>query len=180
MHSLHHSQIRFSRGMPNFSCPNASPALHQLQANASNMPDESKATNCAYYRFVQTRGICPINTLAVDHRFRAHSAAMMGRMIANAVGALTSEGAAAERLDVVKTSWKLMSEELKQFEAFTCGTSSGSANVTSTHWSLVSILIPNFPKDWFLAYVVYGSTMLCCFNDLYRHIVSDAERHIRR
>jgi len=40
--------------------------------------------------------------------------------------------ASAERLDVVKTSWKLISEELKQLLELTSATSSGLANVTST------------------------------------------------
>ena len=43
------------------------------------------------------------------------------------------EKSAAERLLVLKTSSKLMSDEFWQFVAFTSGTSLGSANVMSAH-----------------------------------------------
>ena len=45
-----------------------------------------------------------------------------------------------ERLRVVKTSSKPMLLELKQFEALTSGTSTGSARVTSAHYVRVSSL----------------------------------------
>lgn len=35
-----------------------------------------------------------------------------------------------------KTSWKEMSEELKQLDSLTSATSAGSANSMSTHWLL--------------------------------------------
>lgn len=40
---------------------------------------------------------------------------------------------AADRLAVVNTSSNLMSVELKQLDELTCGTSVGSASVTSAH-----------------------------------------------
>jgi len=40
---------------------------------------------------------------------------------------------AAERLEVVNTRSKPMLLELKQFVSLTCGTSAGSASVTSAH-----------------------------------------------
>ena len=43
------------------------------------------------------------------------------------------EEAAPVRAAVEKTSWKVMSEELKQFCSFTSATSAGSANSMSTH-----------------------------------------------
>ncbi len=51
-----------------------------------------------------------------------------------------NDGEAADRLVVVKTSWKLRSEELKQFEELTSATWWGSANVMSTHY-------PNIPDQ---------------------------------
>jgi hypothetical protein len=39
------------------------------------------------------------------------------------------------RLPVAYINWKLRSDELKQLDAFTSGTSDGSASVTSAHCS---------------------------------------------
>ncbi len=50
---------------------------------------------------------------------------------------------AAERLVVVKTSWKEMSLELKQFVELTSGTSSGSAKVMSAHCQICQHRIPH-------------------------------------
>ena len=48
---------------------------------------------------------------------------------------LERAGSAADRAVVLKTSSKDMSEELKQLEELTSGTSSGLAKVMSTHWT---------------------------------------------
>lgn len=52
--------------------------------------------------------------------------------------------AALERFPVAYMSWKLRFEELKQFEAFTSGTSTGSARVTSAHCREVNICVEIF------------------------------------
>jgi len=77
-------------------------------------------------------------------------------------------------------SWKLKSEELKQFDAFTSGTSAGSANVTSAHYhGYVSISRSTFEVDIGFAYVVDGSSVLRDLDHLDGNVVADIEGNVR-
>jgi hypothetical protein len=81
------------------------------------------------------------------------------------------------RLPVAEINWKLRSEELKQLDAFTSGTSAGSASVTSAHWNNpVSLDRHLVYQD---AYVVDGGAVLRKLNDLDRDVVANVECKIR-
>ena len=79
---------------------------------------------------------------------------------------------ALDRLVVLKTSWKPMSEELKQFVMFTSGTSAGSAKVMSTHYTL-SISDFSLTEHVQLAYTVKRCSMYSRLHDLDGSIVSN-------
>jgi hypothetical protein len=81
------------------------------------------------------------------------------------------------RLPVAYINWKLRSEELKQLDAFTSGTSAGSASVTSAHCSDPV----SFNLQWMyrVAYVVDSSSVLRKFDDLDCNIVADIEGKVR-
>lgn len=81
------------------------------------------------------------------------------------------------RLAVAYINWKLRSDELKQLDAFTSGTSAGSASVTSAHCSdPVSF---NLQCMYQVAYVVDSSSMLGKLDDLDCDVVADVEGKIR-